>query len=82
MARDSEGGRRRTVEVIMAALTEGGWLARLMPSRRAQTRQARVQQSGKVYEFAERAYRKTGGATPDLKRVYKAYLDNQKKNHT
>jgi hypothetical protein len=30
-------------------------------------------------EFVRNAYEKTGGATVDLKRVYKSYLDNERR---
>jgi hypothetical protein len=35
--------------------------------------------SSKILDFAQKAYKKTGGATVDLKRVYSAYVENQKK---
>ena len=60
----------------MAAVTHGGWLASFLS--RARPKAGVVRQSSKVYEFTERAYRKNGGVSPELKRVYKAYLDNQK----
>lgn len=30
-------------------------------------------------DFAANAYKKTGGPTPELKRVYGAYLDNERR---
>ena len=35
--------------------------------------------SEKILTFAQRAYEKTGGPTDGLRRVYDAYLTNQKK---
>lgn len=36
-------------------------------------------QSSKILTFAQKAYEKTGGPTEGLRRVYAAYLENQKK---
>lgn len=33
-------------------------------------------------EFAQRAYKQTGGATKDLKRVYDSYLDNERRRES
>jgi hypothetical protein len=37
--------------------------------------------SKRAREFAERAHKQTNGATPDLKRVYGAYLDRVEAAH-
>jgi hypothetical protein len=64
------------MEVVMAALRK--------PDRGASATGGRAQgqtnaRSDKIYAFAQRAYEKTGGPTDDLRRVYGAYLANQKK---
>jgi hypothetical protein len=35
-------------------------------------------QPSRIHEFCEEAYKKTGGATKELKRVYRAYLNSQR----
>jgi hypothetical protein len=35
--------------------------------------------SKRAREFAELAHKQTNGATPDLKRVYGAFLDNERR---
>ena len=61
----------------MAALTKPRWLASLF-SPAAKT--PGTKSSHRIYEFTQRAHRKTGGPTADLKRVYRAYLENQRKS--
>jgi hypothetical protein len=39
----------------------------------------KVAASSKIYEFAQRIYDKSGGATEELRRVHAAYIQNQKK---
>jgi hypothetical protein len=46
-----------------------GWLSR--DNATTDSRRAR--------EFANRAYKRAGGATPELKRVYGSYLDNERR---
>jgi hypothetical protein len=60
----------------MAVLGEGGWFTRLLGNR--VSKPSRPVQSKKIYQFTRKAYKQTGGATPDLKRVYQTYLDSQK----
>lgn len=49
------------------------WFSRLFGAR------LYPKQSKKIYAFTQAAYEKNGGATKDLKRVYRAYLENQNK---
>lgn len=58
----------------MAALRSGSSGRLALP---AQSRSSLVET--KVRKIAEAAYRKSAGATTDLKRVYAMYLNSQKK---
>jgi hypothetical protein len=62
----------------MAAVIEGGLLARLFGAR--SSKPSKVAQSKEIYKFTARAHKETNGATPELKRVYRAYLESQKKS--
>ncbi len=57
----------------MAALSKGGLFGRLWPQPAPQGK------SKKVHDIALRAYKQTNGATDELKRLYKAYRENQAK---
>jgi hypothetical protein len=61
------------VEVEMAAMRK------IVPIfvRRAQS--ATTSHTTKIQAFTQAVYRKTGGPTPDLRKVYDAYLANQRK---
>jgi hypothetical protein len=37
-----------------------------------------IRASKKIYAYANAVYEKTGGATPDLVKVYRTYLDSKK----
>lgn len=56
----------------MAALQGSFWqMFRVLKPSQDGTKRAR--------EFAEWAYKKTNGPTPELKRVYGAYLENERR---
>jgi hypothetical protein len=42
-------------------------------------RQGNTGRSRKAAEFVRKAYKKTGGPTPELERVYKTYAANQRR---
>ncbi|GLI23456.1 hypothetical protein XFLAVUS301_31300 [Xanthobacter flavus] len=42
----------------------------------------KVTESRRAREFAKKAYNQTGGVTPDLKRVYDAFLDNERRRNS
>lgn len=60
----------------MAAISGSGFLARLFGSD-SPARPAK--RSTRIYTFIKKAHKETHGATPDLKRVYQAYLDSTKR---
>lgn len=61
-------------EITMAALSKGGLFGQLWPQS------APIGKSKRVHEFAVRAYKNTNGPTEELKKLYKAYRENQAKS--
>lgn len=61
----------------MAAITKPNWLAALLsPSAKS----VGAKPSRRIYEFTQKAHKRTGGPTAELKRVHQAYLENQRKS--
>lgn len=65
----------------MAALRKSRWFDFPDGWRVTQSDSVSSSLSG-IRKFADKVYRKTGGATPELRRVYDAYLRNQKRAHS
>ena len=65
-----------TKEVVMAAARKPNRSVGRVGRRTVSSQEFR---STKIYEFAQKAYEKTGGPTDELRRIYDIYLENQRR---
>jgi hypothetical protein len=49
------------------------------PKKKSEQPHAGQYDSGRARDFVREAYQKSGGATPELKRVYNSFLENERK---